>query len=167
LTTDLSKLTAAERKLLTRNKLDDETIVGELNFVNGLLQSAPKARVERMFHRSEEELAKEKETGERNTGEELADPDLYYYVLLDEPKIETSEQLIDQLNAKRIVEVAYAQPIPQPAQADIPPTTFRDFTNPDPGAGLPGQGHLNAAPTGVDARFAWTVPGGRGENSQV
>ncbi|MGH9754131.1 MAG: S8 family serine peptidase [Blastocatellia bacterium] len=167
LTTDLANLTAAERKLLARTQLDDGTIIKELDFVNSLLQSMPKARVERMFHRTEEELAKEKETGEQNIGEELADPDLYYYVRLDEPKTEASEQLIDRLNALQVVEVAYAQPIPQPAQADIPPTTFRDFTNPDPSMGLPGQGHLNAAPTGIDARFAWTVPGGRGENSTV
>lgn len=167
LTTDLANLTAAERKLLSRAQLDDETIMRDLDFVNSLLQSTPKARVERMFHRTEEELAKEKETGEQNIGEELADPDLYYYVLLDEPKPESSEELIDRLNALQVVEVAYAQPIPQPAQADIPPTTFRDFTNPDPSMGLPGQGHLNAAPMGVDARFAWTVPGGRGENSMV
>ncbi|MFL6212549.1 MAG: S8 family peptidase [Blastocatellia bacterium] len=29
------------------------------------------------------------------------------------------------------------------------------------------QGYLNAAPLGIDARYAWTLPGGRGENVRI
>src|SRR5438105_8542703 len=29
------------------------------------------------------------------------------------------------------------------------------------------QGYLDAAPLGLDARYAWTLPGGRGENVRI
>jgi serine protease len=63
--------------------------------------------------------------------------------------------LIDQLNAMDSVELAYAQPIAEPAQADIAPTT-PDFTG--------NQDYLSAAasPTGVtngiDALYARLFP---------
>ena len=58
------------------------------------------------------------------------------------------------------VDAARATPINdmQPLGGDTPPAT-PDFTN--------RQGYLNAAPGGVDARFAWTVAGGTGLGVRV
>lgn len=47
---------------------------------------------------------------------------------------------------------------PAPPNADAPPVTA-DFTSL--------QGYLDAAPGGVDARWAWTRPGGRGDSVRV
>jgi hypothetical protein len=49
-------------------------------------------------------------------------------------------------------------PIPAPA-VPAPPGVSPDFS------GL--QGYLDAAPSGIDARFAWTLPGGRGQGVEI
>ena len=65
--------------------------------------------------------------------------------------------MADRLNALDAVEVAYLPPIP--ANPDIPPAT-PDFEG--------SQGYLDAAAAGgVDARFAWTRPGGRGQGIRI
>jgi hypothetical protein len=43
--------------------------------------------------------------------------------------------------------------------ADEPPSATPDFTQ--------RQGYLNAAPGGIEARFAWTLPGGSGEGVDI
>src|SRR5262249_20323178 len=66
--------------------------------------------------------------------------------------------LLDELNAMPSVEIAYAQPIPQDAAADIAPVTASYVAQ---------QGHLNAAPAGIDAKYAWTVPGAKGGGVKI
>jgi hypothetical protein len=96
------------------------------------------------------------------------DPGTYY-------KVEAEgnlDAIADALRATDPVEAAYVKPGAEPplwrqdsgsaaaaaASMDVPPAT-PDFTN--------RQGYLNAAPEGVDARWAWTQPGGRGANVRV
>jgi len=75
----------------------------------------------------------------------------------------TSEQaqaLIDQLNSSNMVEAAYVEPTPEPAIAAQEPAGYSgDYTT--------RQGYLDPAPGGVDARYSWTVGGGRGQNVTV
>jgi hypothetical protein len=85
------------------------------------------------------------------------------------------DELAAQLRESPAVEAAYVKPatdlavlvtetIPAPINdmvpggADAPPTT-PDFSS--------NQGYLNAAPEGVDARWAWTQPGGRGAGVRI
>lgn len=106
------------------------------------------------------------------------------------------EELAEQLNAMDVVESAYVKPAAalatvtagasgtkrrsatssrsrkpkatvtdggaindmQPLEMDSPPVS-PDF--------VARQGYLNAAPTGIDAKYAWTVPGGRGHGVRV
>jgi hypothetical protein len=142
--------------LLQRANLDPAKLAGELDGANLLLQANSNVAVARLFTRPESELELEKRIGEENSNEELADLNLYYHLFVDNGRVEDSEALIDQLNALNIVEIAYPQPIYQPAQAVTP-----DFSGQ--------QGYLNAASTtttgsnGLDSRYAWTLTGGKGE----
>jgi hypothetical protein len=80
-------------------------------------------------------------------------------------------QLRAQLEARDFVLGAYLKPAAEPATTapqaindmapslEEPPLTTPDFTS--------RQGYLDSPPAGVNARWAWTQPGGRGENVAV
>ena len=113
-----------------------------------------------------------------------ADLDLYYYVEAPEDRL---DDLAEQLAALPEVAGAYVTPRPEPAAVEAPPRTRAakgpateqppqrvntmaattveappitvDFTARQP--------YLDAAPTGIDARYAWTLPGGRGAGVEV
>ena len=84
-----------------------------------------------------------------------------------------AEQLLEQLRAVDVVAGAYLKPAAQPPaprtraaalndmapRAEEPPAVTPDLTG--------RQGYLGPAPGGVDAQWAWTQPGGRGENVHV
>ncbi len=88
----------------------------------------------------------------------------YYRVLADDEKL---DDLADRLREREEVEAAFVKPQTYPPiwtfesvpQADEPPSSTPDFTI--------RQGYLNAAPGGVDARFAWTRPGGSGIDVRI
>jgi hypothetical protein len=61
---------------------------------------------------------------------------------------------LEELRRSPDVEIAEPAPLPQ-----RPPATTPDFTA--------NQGYLDVAPGGIDARFAWTLPGGNGAGIRV
>lgn len=101
----------------------------------------------------------------------------FYHVAADDGQL---DELATRLNNEELVEAAYVKPggqpptivedrpahdsdtTPindmQPRTADAPPATT-DYTS--------RQGYLDAAPGGIDARFAWTIPGGGGAGVQI
>ncbi len=94
-------------------------------------------------------------------------PDLatFYHVEAPEDRLESLAESLGQLDG---VEAAYVKPPAEPAA-----TTLNDMA-PDAGeppAATPSfearQGYLDAAPGGIDARYAWTVAGGRGAGVRV
>jgi hypothetical protein len=103
--------------------------------------------------------------GQRLTGEDrvkmiLPDLSLYFREPINDAAL--ANELIHELNALDEVETAYFEPRPEPA-------TFKSTATAEPSAILStsttpnfegGQLYLNAAPGGVDARAAWTLPGG-------
>ncbi|MFP2927545.1 S8 family peptidase, partial [Pyxidicoccus sp. 3LG] len=129
---------------------------------------------DRLFKETESMLAERKRTGEERGGRQLADLNLYFEVpLLPGTSAEGVAKLVADLNALESVEVAYAEPRPEPAMVDfgmseavrgllaavdLPPATPLYESR---------QGYLNAAPTGIDARYAWTVSGGTGAGVRV
>jgi subtilisin family serine protease len=155
---DPSALSPSEQELLNRAQLDYNTIARELDLVNQLFSSDPELQFQPMFQRPEADLEKEKEEGKRESGEELADLNLYFYVMVKKIGFSETEKLIDQLNALTSVEIAYPQRIPFPAAMDIPPTTpdFRLV-----------QSYLEPAPQGIDAFYAWAFRAGKGDFAQV
>lgn len=86
-------------------------------------------------------------------------------------QVEAADSALDALAAalaaSDAVEAAYVKPPSYPAAlfeevavlADAPPTTTPDFTS--------RQHYLDAAPGGVDARWAWTQNGGRGRGVRI
>ncbi|MCY1014192.1 S8 family peptidase [Pyxidicoccus sp. MSG2] len=164
-----------ERALLSRQGLTDARLESDVASVLALVERAPRiGGVARLFKEDESLLAERKRTGEERGGRQLADLDLYFEVpLLPGTRAEDVTALVERLNALDSVEVAYAEPRPEPAMvdfgmsaavrsllaaADLPPTTPLYEGN---------QGYLNAAPSGIDARYAWTVAGGAGAGVRI
>lgn len=82
------------------------------------------------------------------------------------------EAVADRLRADDAVEAAYIKPPAEPPIA--PPVVLADFAArrpEDAPAVTPNyevrQGYLDAAPQGVNARWAWTQPGGRGAGVRI
>jgi serine protease len=122
----------------------------------------------RLFSASAADLAAWRAEGEALSGRELADLDLYLRVPVAVGTVLADvEDLVADLNALASVEIAYGQsPAIDPigpfasfaGAGDIPPTT-PNFE--------PQQGYLDPAPGGIDARYAWTLPGGRGQTVRI
>lgn len=148
----------------------------DLSEVNRLLTERPDLVVSRLFTRPEQLLEAERLEGQNLSGQALADLNNYYAVKLTAPSVQAAETLIDRLNGLAEVEIAYAEPIPQPALLDTQPKPIgaleglaegpaaREGATPD---FTSFQGYLNAAPTGIGATTAWTFPGGRGAGVKI
>jgi serine protease len=148
-----------DRTRLAALGLADGQVTADLHAVAALLDSSRHAKgLERLFTADEETLATGRAQGERRAGRELADLDLYVRVRVPSGTRQVDlESLVEALNGLASVEIAYAQP-PPAAPADIPPTTPSVEAS---------QGYLDPAPGGIDARYAWTVPGGRGAGARI
>jgi len=163
-----SERSNSERSLLAERGLSDPRLARDVRSAQALMERAPRmGGMRRLFTEEEPLLETRKGLGEFQGGQQLADLNLYYEVtLLPGTSAEGLTELVDALNALDSVELAYVQPPAEPAMvgfgmlaaADIAPTTPLYEGN---------QGYLNAAPLGVDARYAWTVPGGTGAGVRV
>jgi len=166
---------AAERGLLASRGLSEARLQASISSTEALLERAPRiGALARLFDEDEATLEARKASGEELSGQQLADLNLYFEVpLLPGTTAERVAELVARLNALEGVEVAYAEPPPEPAMvnfgmdaavrsllaaADIAPTTPLYEAN---------QGYLNTAPGGIDAKYAWTVGGGKGLNVKV
>ena len=149
----------------------DQTI--DIFHINNVLKTRPSllrtgaVKVERLFSRSEAALDADRKKGMARTGEELADLNLYYVISFDS-SVDSAEaiELANSLLKLGVVETTYFEPTPHLNAVDISPPTpgFEHLQNHldraydgksvDPQSGL----FYN----GIDARFAWTIPGGRG-----
>jgi hypothetical protein len=165
----------AERALLSARGLSNARVEASAAAVRAMMERAPRVgAIARLFDEDESTLEARKSSGEEQSGQQLADLNLYFEVpLLPGTTAGHMVDLVAALNAQEGVEVAYAEPPTEPAMvgfgmdqvlrgvmaaADIAPTTPLYEAN---------QGYLNAAPGGIDARYAWTVTGGSGFNVKV
>ncbi|MBB3117509.1 S8 family peptidase [Pseudoduganella violacea] len=121
---------------------------------------------------NEDRLRREKQAAPAVDGAELPDLSVFYRV---EAAPERMAELAKQLAQQPMVSAAYVKPPAELAHAardvewealnsmtpdiqDAPPVTA-DFTS--------RQGYLDAAPGGIDARYAWTQSGGGGSGVRV
>ncbi|NVD96476.1 S8 family peptidase [Massilia sp. BJB1822] len=121
---------------------------------------------------NEDRLRREKQAAPAADGVELPDLSVFYRV---EAAPERMAELAKQLAQQPMVSAAYVKPPAELAHAardvewealnsmtpdiqDAPPVTA-DFTS--------RQGYLDAAPGGIDARYAWTLGGGGGSGVRV
>ena len=83
-------------------------------------------------------------------------PDFFGYVEIDLPDEADEREFLGRLNSSQSIETAYFAPKglnPAVDPADDPESLT--------------QGYLDAAPVGIDARYAWTVPGGDGRGQRA
>jgi serine protease len=149
----------SEHTLMARHGLSDKKLRVDLTAAHKLLQHVPRmGPVERLFRENELALAERKRTAEERSRKQMADLDLYFEVpLLPGTRAGDVNELVMQLNALDSVEIAYAEPVYEPTPMGL-------GTHPQEPAPLHDdqQGYLDVAPGGIDARYAWTVPGGKG-----
>ncbi len=113
-------------------------------------------RLRRLFDESDvSRLEQRRMTLQFKSGRQLADLNGYYRLDVTDPV--EAEQIINQLNALDIVELAYFEPVAEPAGDIDPPTP--DYQ--------PNQDYREAAPVGVDADYANTLPGGDGSGVTI
>jgi hypothetical protein len=111
--------------------------------------------IKRIAVKSPELVEEEKYLLERSSGHQLADMNNYFAI--DISSVADAEMLVNRLNLLPIVEVAYPEPKPQLADDVFPPTPSFDTA----------QFYLRPAPTGVDADYGRTIPGGDGSSVRI
>lgn len=129
------------------------------------------ARMTPLFGLSEERMANR--VSALPAASTVPEMSTYYHVVAADENLDSLAESLAELDT---VEAAYVKPAAElavEAQASQapealnamtpltgePPIATPDFT--------PNQIYLNAAPAGVDAHYAWTLPGGRGANVKV
>ncbi|MBM4430418.1 MAG: hypothetical protein FJ026_08755, partial [Chloroflexi bacterium] len=158
LTVDLGTLTPNDHALLARGGIGPDDLPPELEEINHLIADARGVEIRRAFSAEEELLEAEKAEAEEASDEEMADLNLYYVAWVEgsDAAVAQAIELTEALNHFRAVETAYPSPRPVPAQT---PSGAATPTRADLAAG---QGYLNPAPTGIDARRARHFGGGDG-----
>ncbi|HEY2715005.1 MAG TPA: hypothetical protein VGI73_02165, partial [Solirubrobacterales bacterium] len=122
-----------------------------------------KADLQPLFGASEDRLRAEAAAAAAATG--APQPDLSVYYRVEGAK--DPGALAEEVRALDFVEAAYVKPPAEPPTlprenaplTEEPPLATPDFTA--------RQAYLEAAPGGVDARYAWTQPGGDGAGVNI
>ena len=155
-----------------------ESVTGaDTNSLDALLSSAG-ASIQPLFGLSEERLRAhtaglESVPGieEAPAAEPVPDLALFYRVTTDQERM---HQLAEQLMANDLVEAAYVKPAGKPPSTAPMPAHAINEMQPEAveaPAATPNfvarQGYLGMAPAGVDAQFAWTLPGGGGTGVRI
>ncbi len=136
------------------------------NEVNIILSFKNKALpVLQHFELPKEKLDEMRQFGINRSGMQLPDLSLYNRISLDESMTDAEKlQKINKLLALDIIETAYFPPFPELATMEITDVVSTPQATPNFEGG---QYYLTPAPVGIDAHYAWGVPGGRGENIKV
>jgi hypothetical protein len=137
----------------------------DLQGIESVLQNY-QVSVERLFTQPEAQISAEKLALEAASGEQMPDLNLWYRLNLGAGG--DAAALIDELNALPQVEIAYPAPLPAPLPVIVGSGTqtsglFGPVEPPSPSY-VSRQGYLNPATAGIDAKYAWTQAGGKGEN---
>ncbi len=155
-----------EPSLALARGLDEAQVDRDAASVQHLLALEPLAgSLTRLFEADEQSLEDSKALGERKTGHQLADLNLYFEARLGAGStFNQVAELVADLNRLASVEIAYAQPFPAPATTEGGEQAAPLAATPDLSSL---QGYLDPAPSGIDARYAWTVPGGTGQGVRI
>jgi len=118
-----------------------------------------------LFGISEERLQVQAASLATETGTDVPDLSVYYHIEAADERLET---LVEQFQQIDSIEAAYIKPPAQPAdfnfndmapRTEEPPMNTPDFSS--------RQNYLEAAPTGVNTSYAWTLQGGRGTGVNI
>ncbi|HEX5754554.1 MAG TPA: S8 family peptidase [Archangium sp.] len=156
----------AERGRMARRGLSEQKLRQDLLAALRVFADVPRMGPPgRLFRQDELTLAERKRLAEERSGKEQADLDLYFEVPLKPGTLAADvNEWVMRLNALDSVEIAYAEAATEPAWFGLE-VSGQSST---PTAGYEGlQGYLEAAPGGIDARYAWAVPGGTGTGVRI
>ncbi len=141
----------------------------KISGLNALLKSA-KLSLEPLFGDNEAAVrAVMSEPMMKHAGGETPDPGSYYVLSGD---VKNPKKVIADLLNEDAIEGAYLKPGGEPpvfreeGEADGMPAPTDGAPAPTPDFNAR-QIYLDAAPAGIDARFAWTKPGGRGDGGRI
>jgi hypothetical protein len=155
----------AEHVRMARHGISEHKLRVDLKAALRVLELTPRMGPPgRLFRQDEFTLAERKRLAEERSGKEMADLDLYFEVPLRPGTLAGDvNDLVMRLNALDSVEIAYAEAVIKSAwsssdEAGVPSTTVSYEGR---------QGYLDAAPGGIDARYAWTLPGGTGTGVKI
>lgn len=121
--------------------------------------------IEPLFGKSEDRLQAEAASIAEATGEDVPDLSKYYLVQAPDERLDDLAESFRKIDG---IDGAYVKPPAELANFRLnemaplaiePPAVTPDFT--------PRQGYLGQAPVGVDANYAWTLPGGRGAGVNI
>jgi hypothetical protein len=147
--------TGRDKISMASSGITQQEAVNQLNKTLVILSDTSVKNWAPLFSRPPKTLQSERESTEKLSGQELPALDNYYFLNL---KSTASTTIIRQLLKLDIIKTAYYAPIPEPAVDIAPPTT--DFTS--------NQGYLDPASSGgIDARYGWTIPGGKGNGVKI
>ena len=171
-TTGEQQINKEEARRLSRLKLSIEDVVSDLDKLNSLVKQHRDRygfTVSGTFWKKDQEPEaqfKKKEVLEVSAGEELADLDLYYtFAAKDFKDLVAQEKFMNELNKFRSIELVEAAFLTEGASLKTTSSiAIPQARTPDLSAS---QGYLDAAPTGINARYAWTLAGGRGDGVKV
>lgn len=151
---------APSRQLPLRNQPsqpDAQRLASQVSLINQIVAVRPDLEVSRLFLLPEEKLDHERQEGEQKSRHTLADLNLYYRLTVSSGA--DVDWLLEELNALDIIEHAYLEP-----RIELAGRNNRLPRSPDLRLE---QGYLNPAPLGIDAYYAWNLPGGRGEGVKI
>ncbi len=127
--------------------------------------------LEPLFGVSEERLVREAESLAPSTDAKVPDLSGFYAVRAEDERL---EGLAERLLQQETIEAAYVKPPSSPPVAYDPSQEARNDMLPDaaqPPATTPDfsprQGFLYTAPGGIEAPYAWALPGGRGAGVKI
>ena len=143
----------------TRSRLSEDKIISltgkNLGEVNRAIRESGAGPIKRLALKPPDKVEREKSLLESACWHQLADMNTYFALPVTSPA--QAEQLVHRLNQMPEVEIAYPEPRATFADDIYPPTPRYDST----------QTYLRPAPTGVDADYARTIPGGDGSGVRV
>ena len=136
--------------------------------LDAVFRAFPVQNMAHLFSQPVADIEAQKSALERATGEEMPDLNLWYRVKVT-PGTDMGA-FIDALNALPEVEVAYPAPLPAPPPSSGAATgqsLLPTPVGPPTPSFVSSQGYLKAAPSGIDAEYAWTRAGGKGANVTI
>lgn len=167
---ELIVITKAEAGLRIRGQRVSSTVDTDVTDIATLL-AANNVTLEPLFGVSEERLRFEMAVLAAIGSSDV--PDLSRFYMVHAPDAQLDE-VAAMLRSQPQIEAAYLKPQAEPAHAVIeldegmndmtPLTVDAPLATPDFTAR---QGYLGAAPAGIDARYAWNLPGGRGAGVNI
>ncbi|HEX8153826.1 MAG TPA: S8 family serine peptidase, partial [Thermoanaerobaculia bacterium] len=150
---------AANLERAVRNGVDVAKLKLNVTALNDVLSKAG-VQIRSVFAADEEQLKAEQEAGERRSGTELADLNLFFELQFAGKRKTDIIDLLLRLNELDVVESVWPKlAVANPRPFDIPPTTAPLTAN---------QTYFAPASSGgIDVGYARQFPGGRGEGVRV